>query len=257
MRKQSKPSNILNTLKGSLEEFKSSFDWDNFIKGLDYFNNQLPFDLEKLITDLSNRGWFIYILEGDFIDLPSKINRLIGKSSDEQDKFLENYIRIKADDFKRKFIETYPNRVNQIEDAFYTHHAGKYYSSIPTFILLAEGIGRDLLPNKIGIFEKYSQKAKNNKSGLPKTDDLFDNFSFTDQLEEVIFAPFRIKTEITENTDKYITVEDKKIFNRHLILHGLSDNYGTEVNSLKAIALTYFVHEALSHYLEREKENKP
>ena len=257
MRKQSKPSNILNTLKGSLEEFKSSFDWDNFIKGLDYFNNQLPSDLEKLITDLSNRGWFIYILEGDFIDLPSKVNGLIGKSSDEQDKFLENYIRLKADDFKRQLIETYPNRVNQIKDAFDTHDTGKYYSSIPTFILLAEGIGRDLLPNKIGIFEKYSQKAKKIKSGIPKTDDLFDNFSFTDPLEEVIFAPFRIKTEITENTDKYITAEDKKIFNRHLILHGLSDNYGTEVNSLKAIALTYFVHEALSHYLEREKENKP
>ena len=257
MRKQSKPSNILNTLKGSLEEFKSSFDWDNFIKGLDYFNNQLPSDLEKLITDLSNRGWFIYILEGNFIDLPSKINRLIGKSSDEQDKFLENYIRIKADDFKRKFIETYPNRVNQIEDAFYTHHAGKYYSSIPTFILLAEGIGRDLLPNNLGIFEKHSHRSKKIKSGIPKTDDLFDNFSFINKLEEVIFTPLRIKTEITEKTDKYITAEDKKIFNRHLILHGFSNNYGTEINSLKAIALAYFVHEAISHYLEREKENKP
>ena len=39
MRKQSKPSNILNTSKGSLEEFKSYLDWDNVIKGLDYFNN--------------------------------------------------------------------------------------------------------------------------------------------------------------------------------------------------------------------------
>ena len=257
MRKQSKPSNILNTSKGSLEEFKSSFDWDNFIKGLDYFNNQLPDDLNKLILELSDRGWFIYILEGNFIDLPSKINRLIGKSSDEQDKFLENYIRIKADDFKRKFIETYPNRVNQIEDAFYTHHAGKYYSSIPTFILLAEGIGRDLLPNNLGIFEKHSHRSKKIKSGIPKTDDLFDNFSFINKLEEVIFTPLRIKTEITEKTDKYITAEDKKIFNRHLILHGFSNNYGTEINSLKAIALAYFVHEAISHYLEREKENKP
>ena len=257
MRKQSKPSNILNTLKGSLEEFKSYLDWDNVIKGLDYFNNQLPDDLNKLILELSDRGWFIYILEGNFIDLPSKINRLIGKSSDEQDKFLENYIRIKADDFKRKFIETYPNRVNQIEDAFYTHHAGKYYSSIPTFILLAEGIGRDLLPNNLGIFEKHSHRSKKIKSGLPKTDDLFDNFSFINKLEEVIFTPLRIKTEITEKTDKYITAEDKKIFNRHLILHGFSNNYGTEINSLKAIALAYFVHEAISHYLEREKENKP
>ena len=257
MRKQSKPSNILNTLKGSLEEFKSYLDWDNVIKGLDYFNNQLPDDLNKLILELSDRGWFIYILEGNFIDLPSKINRLIGKSSDEQDKFLENYIRIKADDFKRKFIETYPNRVNQIEDAFYTHHAGKYYSSIPTFILLAEGIGRDLLPNNLGIFEKHSHRSKKIKSGIPKTDDLFDNFSFINKLEEVIFTPLRIKTEITEKTDKYITAEDKKIFNRHLILHGFSNNYGTEINSLKAIALAYFVHEAISHYLEREKENKP
>ncbi len=257
MRKQSKPSNILNTSKGSLEEFKSYLDWDNVIKGLDYFNNQLPDDLNKLILELSDRGWFIYILEGNFIDLPSKINRLIGKSSDEQDKFLENYIRIKADDFKRKFIETYPNRVNQIEDAFYTHHAGKYYSSIPTFILLAEGIGRDLLPNNLGIFEKHSHRSKKIKSGIPKTDDLFDNFSFINKLEEVIFTPLRIKTEITEKTDKYITAEDKKIFNRHLILHGFSNNYGTEINSLKAIALAYFVHEAISHYLEREKENKP
>lgn len=257
MRKQSKPSNILNTSKGSLEEFKSYLDWDNVIKGLDYFNNQLPDDLNKLILELSDRGWFIYILEGNFIDLPSKVNGLIGKSSDEQDKFLENYIRIKADDFKRKFIETYPNRVNQIEDAFYTHHAGKYYSSIPTFILLAEGIGRDLLPNNLGIFEKHSHKSKKIKSGIPKTDDLFDNFSFINKLEEVIFTPLRIKTEITEKTDKYITAEDKKIFNRHLILHGFSNNYGTEINSLKAIALAYFVHEAISHYLEREKENKP
>lgn len=225
------------------QTFVQAFDFE---KAANYLINDFFKDVANVYLNLINKGWFLWFYEGTFNETVNRITDLSNMPPIEQDQYLKEYIKSKLNEFKKILIFSYPNRAKQIEDAFDTHNAGKYYASIPTFILLAEGFGRDLFPGQDGIYAK--------KNEVPKINALFDNFSYIDKLEEVILNSLRIKTELTEHTAKYTSIEEKKTFNRHLILHGISDNYGAEINSFKAIALAYYVHESLSYAKGRISE---
>lgn len=228
---------FINQLAEQFRKWVATIDWKAVHQRMEYFVNRLPQDLAKESVAMMNRGWFIWFLEGTLDDYIEKINSLINISEDAQDKYMSQYISINADDFKANLINNYPNRKIQIEDAFRAHELGIYYSSIPTFLALAEGIGRDLYP-EIGIFAK--------RSGLPVTNDLFNSMSGLSVFEESVLKPLKVASEVTRTINNP-TSHERTILNRHLIMHGRSDQYGSEVNSLKAISLAYFVHKSLSH----------
>lgn len=69
-------------------------------------------------------------------------------------------------------------------------------------------------------------------------------------LEESVLKPLRVSSDVTRSIHSP-TEDDKKMFNRHLIMHGNSCSYGCKENSLKAISLAFFVHKSLA-YLKNE-----
>lgn len=228
------------------EEFKKwscTIDWKATHKRMKYLANELPDDLENESIKLMNRGWFIWFLDGHMPDLYEKINSLIGRSDKYQDSYLEKYINENTPYFESELCLKHSSRENQIKDAFKSHASGIYFASIPTFLALSEGIGRDLYPG-IGIFSKH--KSNSQKSGLPRTDDIFDEISGLDVFEEAVLKPLRVSSEVTKSIYRP-SCADNKLLNRHLIMHGNSDQYGTRENSLKSISLAYFVHKSLEH----------
>jgi hypothetical protein len=186
-----------------------------------------------------NRGWFVWFYEGYMSDFSNKMKSLVNKTDLEQEAFMESYIKDNITQFKDALVSFYPDRANQIRGAFKSHEVGNYFSSIPSLLVVAEGIGRDIYP-RVGIF------AKNHSQGTPKTNELFDSISGISVMEEAVLKPLRVKSDVTKTIHKP-TENEHKMFNRHLIMHGTSNNYGSEVNSLKAISLVYFVHESLTH----------
>lgn len=97
------------------------------------------------------------------------MHALVGKNDEEQDAYMRKYIEESLGNFESELCNHYPSRNLQIKDAFRSHAAEIYYASIPTFIALSEGLGRDLYP-RTGIFAK--QQPSSPKAGLPNTDDI-------------------------------------------------------------------------------------
>lgn len=114
-------------------------------KTLDYVSNGLPQDIENLLTELMNQGWFIWFYDEYMSDFASIAASLIGKNTDAQDRYMEEYIDTNLSVIKARLIASYPSRQNQISDAFNTHEAGYYFSSTPAFLIIAEGIGLSLI----------------------------------------------------------------------------------------------------------------
>ncbi|OCH29968.1 hypothetical protein A6E13_19085 [Aliivibrio fischeri] len=127
------------------------------------------------------------------------------------------------------------------------HKNQLYYLSIPTLLILAESICRDLA-NNTELYGKH--KPGSYKAHRPCTDDLFDTLDDVNILEEVLFSPLRKKTNLTIS-NRSPSDAQKTLLNRHLIIHGQSDAYGSKSNSLKAISLVYYVFYTLDYLLER------
>ena len=227
----------------TFNEWAATIDWKAIHERMEYFSNELPKDLEQESVKLMNRGWFIWFLDGMMPDFSEKMHSLVGKSDKEQDSYMRKYIEESLGDFESELCNQYPSRDQQIKDAFRSHTGEIYYASIPTFLTLSEGIGRDLYPG-VGIFAK--QRPKSPKAGLPKTDDIFDSISCLDIFEESVLKPLRVSSDVTRSIHSP-TKDDERLFNRHLIMHGNSSSYGSKDNSLKAISLTFFVHKSLEH----------
>lgn len=203
---------------------------------MNYFVNKLPDDIAKVSVKLMERGWFIYFLDDETDHFQEKRNALIHQSEENQDNYLTSYVRNYDDKIRQFLIEEFPNRAAQINDAFKAHEAELYYCSIPTFLALSEGIGRDIYG--VGLYAKVNKKPAFNK--------VVEQVDGSEGFLEVVLKPLSVISKVTETINEP-TDEDKQFLNRHLIIHGTSDKYGSELNSLKSISLLYYVACSLLH----------
>lgn len=230
-----------------------SIDWEKVSEVIAYIKNELPVRIEELFVQLANKGWFVWDMEKPLGDFISIVTSILDKDYEEQEQFLVSHIEAEIDEIEAKLLKRYPDREIQIKDAFGAHRAGLYGASVPTFISLAEGVCRDHYP-KIGLYSKHPRdRKKTSKPGAPRTDDIFDEIAPLEVWEEMVLKPLRVSSDVTKSIHMP-TEEDHSIFNRHLIMHGTSKKYGSEINSLKSISLVNFVHGSLS-YLESKSHN--
>jgi hypothetical protein len=201
-----------------------------------YFES-LPKELQKITDQLMNKGWFVVFFDDHFDSHYQLEENLTGRKDTYKDTYLTEYFNTKVEEIERVLLEKLPRRENQIKQAFHAYREQLYYLSIPALLILAESVCRDLSDN-IGLYSKH--KPTSDKKGKPLTDDLFDNVDDIDQLEEVLFTPLRKRSNLTQNCSNP-TAHHKRLFNRHLIIHGQSDNYGSEINSIKSLSLVYYV----------------
>ncbi|WP_187372208.1 hypothetical protein, partial [Vibrio cholerae] len=216
------------------------------IKIHSYFES-LPKELQKTTDQLMNKGWFVVFFD-DYFDSHHQLEENLTRQKDAyKDKFLMEYFNSKAEEIERILLEKLPRRESQIKQAFIAYREQLYYLSIPALLILAESVCRDLSGN-LGLYSKHKQGS--NKAHKPLTDDLFDNMDDIDQLEEVLFIPLRKRSSLTKNCSNP-TAHQKKLLNRHLIIHGQSDNYGSEINSIKSLSLVYYVFYTLEYLQTR------
>src|SRR5690554_421840 len=225
-----------------LDELTADVDLELAYKNTNYIQKRLPYDIEQESINLMNRGWFIWFADGTISDFSRHARALVGKDAPKQDLYLSNYIKENISYFESVLTRLHPNRKDQIVDAFKCHSLKLYYASVPVFLILAEGIGRDFYP-EVGIYAKHS--PKDSKKGLPLTIDILDSVSSLKIFEEAILKPLGVSGSLTKSIHNP-TDTQKELFNRHLIVHGHSNMYGSEENSLKAISLVFYMHKSLS-----------
>ena len=236
-----------------VREWVKEFDWSELTKEFKLFSEELPKSIEVLSRKLANNGWFIWLSDAGLSFVYESLEKINNNEIKEIDLLLSKHFENEIENIEKELIFNYPSRIIQIKEAFETHRQKLFYSSIPSFLILAEGLCREMYP-QIGLYAKHPRKIKglngkfvhNPKAWKPVTIDLFDNITSLEIFDEAVLKPLKIKSHITKTIHRP-RLKHKQSLNRHLIIHGISSSYGSRLNSLKAISLAHFVHKSLTH----------
>jgi hypothetical protein len=200
------------------------------------FDN-LPERTRNVLLLLGQHGWFL--------DLESPIPKIwklekVLKSGDIEnvEDVLIEYYRESSSEIAEKLKKNYPNRATILDKAFIAHSRGEYELSIPVFLIQADGICQELI--NVQLFTKRENK--------PLTAAYVETIA-NDTLQFALLYPLAHPLPISASAHERGVDFDQ--LNRHQVLHGESLDYGTEVNSLKAISLLNYV----ANILERDESD--
>ena len=118
-------------------------------------------------------------------------------------------------------------RMPILQQAINSHHEGKFYVSVPAFLTQLEGV----------IADHFGHRGRMRQSNLAKCYNALlsckDKLSFDDAVKKFLFEIVLVDFEHG--------CPLKSSLSRHAILHGADTDYGTAVNSLKAILLFDYI----------------
>jgi len=222
---------------------------------------------EKLKNISEETGWWItpslleYYKDFDLKTIFQKINEYNNVNNDTiTDMYIKVYL---SNNFKylKNVVKNWGNNslfkpwMHIINDALYAHCKQKYNLSIPSLLLVSEGIATDYCKkHKINI--NYIESNANKKIELALSKDYYNkyikkynemNFENINELIKnatefslILYGLFSaINNIIYSNTKKFESNNLSFEFNlnRHAIFHGITKDYGTLINSLKCFML--------------------
>jgi hypothetical protein len=222
---------------------------------------KIPEDLKKIQKYLAEKSWYISL---DLpIDLSRQIADLIVEGKDNEiEKAMQDYARARVTTVKEKVIKLYPQRRGILEDAFSAHQKKLYSLSIPTFLIQAEGISKEILGVSLYAKENNIPKTKNKLAERIDKMKIGNIIIELDSYTDILFEYFRFPTGININTKKQKNIEKKRdncsveYLNRHSVLHGENLNYAIEANSLRAIFIFDFLICVQEFFTGLEKQKK-
>ena len=159
---------------------------------------------------------------------------------DEAEAALIVYFQENLSTIERRIIHKFPHRENIISTSFAAHNRGEYVLSIPIFLTQADGICHEVVNQYLFI--------RNNKK--PSTAVYVETIT-SNSIQHALLSPLSQTLPISASQKE--RGEQFNELNRHQVLHGETLDYGTEVNSLKAISLLNYV----SLVLRLDEEEEP
>lgn len=221
----------------SIEEFKESFRQslegliNPALEGLRQSFDELPAKTQKALLILGEHGWYLDLDMS--ADAPWEIKRALEDGSViEVESALEQYFEAQLEKIEASIIKKFPNREKQIMAAFSAHRRSEYDLSIPVFLAQADGICKETID--------YYLFMKRN--GKPQTA-LYVEQIAADTYMSALLSPLAKSLPINKSEKE--RDPDFTGLNRHMVLHGESLDYGTKVNSLKAISLISYLVQIL------------
>ena len=194
------------------------------------FRKLLPKTQEALIL-LGKHGWYV-----DFEILPHslwEIKKALeeGSVQEVEEAFVE-YLEERVDEIEASIVGRFPSRKKVIKAAFSAHRRREYELSIPVFLAQTDGICKEV------IGEHFFMKKKKKPCTA-----IYVNQIAADTLLAALLSPLAHNLPISFSERK--RGPDFTELNRHMVLHGESLDYGTKINSLKAISLINYVAHVL------------
>lgn len=201
--------------------------WESVVFIIKETIDNAPAITKKVLTMLGQHGWYVSLEMP--MSMPMKmVKRLLHGEMEVVDDIMCKFLELKLESIEKFICDQYPKRTNVIKSAFFAHKIKEYNLSIPVFLAQADGICCDSTG-----YQLYSKIKK-----IPKTSQFVEQFT-TDSFIASILEPLRVPMPISANPNER---NQKEItFNRHQILHGEVFDYGTEINSYKAISLLNYL----------------
>lgn len=158
------------------------------------------------------------------------IERITDAGPEAIDAFMIKHLREDWKSIKESILHSQEERSEILDCAFALHEEGRYIASVPLFISQAEGI----IADNLGLSIFMNKKEKEEKISK-KCSDL-------DDLDSIFISLIGMNTQLHAGSRENDPEKKRKSPNRNGILHGSRKHldYGTEINSLKALSLLAF-----------------
>ncbi len=224
---------------------KPVFEFQKSIQGLispafeqlqESFRELSPRTREAFLL-LGTHGWYLDLE----IPLPGlwELKRALSEGNvEEAEEALVEYFDSRLDAIESSIIYFFPKRKKLIRAAFNAHRKQEYELSIPVFLAQTDGICKETV--KEYFFMKQNRK--------PRTAIYVEQIA-ADTYRAALLSPLAQTLPI--GASEHERPRNFNELNRHMVLHGESLDYGTKINSLKAISLINYV----AHVLTLGKEN--
>lgn len=198
---------------------------------------ELPPKAKEALIILGEHGWYLD-LAFSLPELTSLAGLFIRGNIEGAECILIDHYRMRLPEIADEIASKHPERTKVLMPAFDAHHRGEYVLSIPVFLAQADGICKE----RFGGISLYSRQRGNRRPVTAKA--IEDRQLDSDPIEAAMLHPLKIPLPISASKDELLGLLN--VLNRHEILHGTSVDYGTELNSLKAISLLYYVVSVLT-----------
>ena len=147
-------------------------------------------------------------------------------------RYVTDYYQDRIDEIEERICSRYPHRKPVLTDGFGAHREKKYHLSIPVFLAQADGIWR----------ERFSTNFFLRSGRVVRDSENMDKIKH--EIYKVFFDLFEGSAPLWQSERERESTFNE--LNRHQVLHGEVFDYGTEINSLKAISFLT----CLSHILK-------
>lgn len=187
---------------------------------------RLPDEMRGALVLLAQKGWFV---AADYFTM-AELHQLAAalRHPPEDESMLVQHYRARLPEIAHELATKFPRRASILEDAFSAHGRGDYNLSVPVFLAQADGICTEIVGRKLYGKSNGRPHLYKHIEQLPK-----------DWISSIILFPLTQTLPIAASLSE--REPDFRGLNRHMVLHGESLDYGTEVNSLKAASWLYYV----------------
>ena len=192
---------------------------------------ELPPRTQEALLLLGNHGWYMD-LEMSIPELWQLKGALEKGNVLEAEHALREYFENRLEKIEISISKRFPRRARLVRAAFNAHRKREYELSIPVLLAQTDGICKEVVNQYLFI--------KQNKK--PSTAIYVEQIA-TDSYKAALLSPLARTLPISAS--QHERSSGTNVLNRHTVLHGDSLDYGTEINSLKAISLISYVAHVL------------
>ena len=188
---------------------------------------ELPNHIQEALLLLGENGWYLD-LEMSLPTLWHLRDILDEGNLPKAENILVKYFESRLSEIEKSILKKFPSRKHLLKAAFNAHRRKEYCLSIPLFLAQTDGICKEVIRQYL--FMKSNRK--------PQTAIYVDQIT-NDTFMAAILSPLAEILPI--NASENERPRNFNGLNRHMVLHGESLDYGSKVNSLKAISLINYV----------------
>jgi len=201
--------------------------------------------IKKSIMILANQGWYI-----DMSEPPRFLFKLADEieagNSGNIDNYLVDYYSKKKDNILKKIVAVTPKRETILKAIFSAHDSQIYELSVPVGLIQVDGICKELADGYF-FMRDYKTKSPQTMKHVRSIEDEYIHMT----IKAAFLTPLKSIQTINMSFNERVKFEKEngEVFeglNRHLILHGDSHDYNTQVNSLKVMSLINYIADVLN-----------
>ena len=186
---------------------------------------RMPAQTRETLLTLGQEGWYVPP-EMPFTGAIRVARHFREGDTESANLALVTYFEEHLAVHRQELADAFPHRATILNRAFDAHERGWYELSIPVFLSQADGLCQELM--QVGLYQK--------KDGRPAiVFQLEDRYSVLSSFLE----PLRHSLPLTATRQQRVDASSQ--LNRHAVLHGESLDYGTQLNSCRAISVLRYV----------------